>query len=71
MMKFFLFTWSKPKLTKEDLRSVHRLMEKILFTTRYPIVDEIGADLEHETYYSDWLDLKKDILRFFLKLELK
>ena len=69
--EIFPYTWSKTKLAKEDLRSVHRLMEKNLYTTRYPIVNEIGADLEHETYYSGWLDLKKVILRFFSKVRVE
>ena len=43
--EIFPYTWFKPKLTKEDLSVVHRLMEKILYTTRYPIVDEFGAGL--------------------------
>ena len=69
--EIFPYTWFKPKLTKEDLSVVHRLMEKILYTTRYPIVDQFGADLQHETYYSGWLDLKKVILRFFSKVRVE
>ena len=43
-------------------------MEKNLYTNRYPIVEEFGADLQHETYYPGSLDLKKVILRFFSKV---
>ena len=40
--EIFPYTWFKPKLTKEDLSVVYRLMEKILYTTYYPIVDQFG-----------------------------
>lgn len=69
--EIFPYTWFKPKLTKEDLSVVHRLMEKNLYTTYYPVVAEFGADLQHETYYPGWLELKKVILRVFSKVRVE
>ena len=64
----FPYTKRKPILSKNDLRSVHNLMDRILYDTCYPIMDECGVDLNMELGCPGWLDLKKVLLRFFSKI---
>ena len=45
-------------------------MDRLLYDTCYPIMDENGVDLNMELGSPGWLDLKKVILRFFQRLSL-
>ena len=65
----FPFTELKPILTKNDLMSVHNLMDRLLYDTAYPIMNEKGVDLNMELGLPGWLDLKKVLLRFFSKIK--
>ena len=65
----FPFKERKPILTKNDLVSVYSLMDRLLYDTAYPIMDENGVDLNMELGLSGWLDLKKVLLRFFSKIK--
>ena len=65
----FPYTNLKPILSKDDLESVHKLMDRLLYDTSYPIMDENGVDLNMELGSPGWLDLKKVLLRFFSKIK--
>ena len=66
---FFPYTKRKPILSKSDLNGVYKLMDRLLYDTCYPIMDENGVDLNMELGSPGWLDLKKVILRFFSKIK--
>ena len=65
----FPFNTLKPILDDEDLRGIHKLMDRLFYDTCYPIMDEVGVDLNLELGCPGWLDLKKVILRFFSKIK--
>ena len=54
----------------EDLTGVHKLMDRLLYDTVYPMINETGVDLNMELGLPGWLDLKKVLLRFFSKIKL-
>ena len=64
----FPYTKRKPILNKCDLRSVHKLMDRLFYDTAYPVMDETGVDLNMELGCPGWLDLEKVLLRFFSKI---
>ena len=64
----FPYTKRKPILSKSDLKGVYELMDRLLYDTRYLIMDENGVDLNMELGSPGWLDLKKVLLRFFSKI---
>ena len=65
----FPYTYIKPILSNSDLKGVHKLMDRLLYDTRYPIMNERGVDLNMELGLPGWIDLKKVILRFFSKIK--
>ena len=65
----FPFNRLKPILGDENLRGIHKLMDRIFYDTAYPVMDEVGVDLNLELGCPGWLDLKKVILRFFSKIK--
>lgn len=65
----FPFNTIKPILDDEDLKGIHKLMDRLFYNTGYTLIDEVGVDLEYELGCSGWLDLKKVILRFFSKIK--
>ena len=64
----FPYTIRKPILSKSNLKGVYELMDRLLYDTCYPIMDEKGVDLNMELGSPGWLDLKKVLLRFFSKI---
>ena len=66
----FPYTNLKPILSKDDLMTVHNLMDRLFYDIAYPIMNEIGVDLNMELGSPGWLDLKKVLLRFFSKIKL-
>ena len=64
----FPYTKRKPILSKNDLESVYKLMDRLLYDTCYPIMDENGVDLNMELGCPGWIDLKKVLMRFFSKI---
>ena len=44
-------------------------MDRLLYDTCYPIMDENGVDLNMELGCPGWIDLKKVLLRFFSKIK--
>ena len=67
---FFPYTKRKPILSEDDLTGVYKLMDRLLYDTAYPIMDENGVDLNMELGLPGWLDLKKVLLRFFSKIKI-
>ena len=65
----FPFNNLKPILDNEDLKGIHRLMDRLFYDTAYTVIDEVGVDLNFELGLPGWLDLKKLILRFFSKIK--
>ena len=65
----FPYTKLKPILSMEDLTGLHKLMDRLLYDTAYPMIDETGVDLNMELGLPGWLDLKKVLLRFFSKIK--
>ena len=66
---FFPYTNRKPILSETDLNGVYKLMDRLLYDTCYPIMDENGVDLNMELGLPGWIDLKKVLLRFFSKIK--
>ena len=66
---FFPYTNRKPILSESDLNGVYKLMDRLLYDTCYPIMDENGVDLNMELGLPGWIDLKKVLLRFFSKIK--
>ena len=65
----FPYNKLKPILSMDDLTGLHKLMDRLLYDTAYPIMDENGVDLDMELGLPGWLDLKKVLLRFFSKIK--
>ena len=65
----FPYNKLKPILSMDDLTGLHKLMDRLFYDTAYPIMDETGVDLNMESGFPGWLDLKKVLLRFFSKIK--
>ena len=65
----FPYNYLKPILSNDELSSVHNLMDRLMYDTAYPIMNEKGVDLNMELGLPGWLDLKKVLLRFFSKIK--
>ena len=66
----FPFNYNKPILSSNSLKGVYKLMDRLFYDTSYPVMDEIGVDLNMELGCYGWLDLRKVLLRFFSKIRL-
>ena len=66
----FPFTLRKPILSNDELSLVHDLMDRLMYDTAYPVMNENGVDLNMELGLPGWLDLKKVLLRFFSKIKI-
>ena len=67
---FFPFNRRKIIIRRTYLQGVYKLMDRLFYDTRYPIMDENGVDLNMELGSPGWLDLKKVLLRFFSKIKI-
>ena len=64
------YTNLKPVLSMDDVKTVHDLMDKILYSTSYLWMEVKSVDLDIEVNSPGWIDLKKVLLRFFSKIKL-
>ena len=66
----FPFNRRKPILSRTHLQGVYKLMDRLFYDTAYPVMNEVGVDLNMELGSPGWLDLKKVLLRFFSKIKI-